>query len=160
MTRSRRNVDGRWITPMIADAPTNGSIMFANAKPIAIPTVWPCVRSTAISATPTTARNTGQVRRGVRISTAKVMPAGGKKAAPASGVFRYQKGKSAPIAYKPASGTATMTTRVALLPRNDAHGLDTDGACTAAILLAAVDSRSLLSLDVMSIPSALDGPPP
>ena len=50
----------------------------------------------SISVTATTASQTGHVRCGVSARTATVSPAGGKKATPASGVVRYQNGRSAP----------------------------------------------------------------
>ena len=55
-------------------------------------------RSIEISATATAASHTGQVRRGVNRSTARVSPAGGKNATPDSGALKYQKVSSAPTA--------------------------------------------------------------
>ena len=65
------------------------------------------------SVAPTVASHSGHVRRGDNTRKLSVNPAGGKKATPASGDARYQKGRSAPSAYSAASTIARASSRSA-----------------------------------------------
>src|SRR4051812_25005177 len=93
-------------------APTSGSTMFAVANPDAMNTLWPCERSTAISAVANATSHNHHVRLGVNNSDATVRPAGGKNGAPDAGACKYQNGNSAPIAYKPPSAAAAPNIRI------------------------------------------------